>query len=84
MRSLRNVLRLFGETVDSREADNLVAALLADGRPDAMSAAAAIETALRSEVLDVELTAAQRAIVVYVVENHTRSLSKLKSLLAGE
>jgi hypothetical protein len=58
-------------------------ALLADGRPDAVSAAIAIEQGLPA-VSDVELTAEQRAIVAYVVENHTRSLSMLKSMLAGD
>ncbi len=78
------MLRLFGHSVDSRDADNLAVALLADGRPDAMSAAVAIDSCLCSERADVELTDAQLVIVADVVENHPRSLSKLKSLLAGE
>jgi hypothetical protein len=78
------MLRLFGQSVDSRDADNLAVALLADGRPDAMSAAVAIDSSLRSERPDIELTDAQLVIVADVVENHPRSLSKLKSLLAGE
>ena len=78
------MLRLFGQSIDLRDADNLAVALLADGRPDAMSAAVAIDSTLRSEGPDVELTDAQLVIVAYVVENHPRSLSKLKSLLAGE
>lgn len=49
-----------------------------------MSAAVAIDSCLCSERADVELTDAQLVIVADVVENHPRSLSKLKSLLAGE
>ena len=75
--------RLFGEAVDPRDAANLAVALLADGRPDAVSAAIAIEQGLPA-ARDVQLTAGQRAIVAYVVENHTRSLSMLKSMLAGD
>jgi hypothetical protein len=59
-------------------------ALLADGRPDAISAAVAIDTAPPDEVSDVRLTAAQREAVAYLVETHTRSLSKLKTLLASD
>lgn len=83
-RRLASVLRLFGQTVDARDAANLSVALLADGRPEAMSAAVAIERALPDQVSDVRLTPAERETVAYVVENHTRSLSKLQSLLARE
>ena len=78
------MLRLFGQAVDERDAANLAVALLADGRPEAMSAAVAIERALPDQVSDVRLTPAERETVAYVVENHTRSLSKLQSLLARE
>src|SRR4051812_25470559 len=75
------VLRLFGEAVDPRDAENLAVALLADGRPDAVSTAAALDSAFPDEVSGVQLTAAQRETVAHVVEHHTRSLSKLQSLL---
>ena len=77
------MLRLFGQAVDPRDAANLAVALLADGRPAAISAAVAIETALPT-VCDLTLTDAQREVVADVVENHTRSLSMLQSLLAGK
>jgi hypothetical protein len=75
--------RLFGPAVDPRDAANLAVALLADGRPEAVSAAVAIDRGLPS-ACDVQLSDEERAVVAYVVENHTRSLSKLQRLLAGE
>lgn len=74
---------LFGQAVDPRDAADLAVALLADGRPEAISAAIAIENSL-PRASEVQLSDAERAVVAYVVENHTRSLSTLQRLLAGD
>ena len=80
---LAYMLRLFGQAIDAKDAANLAIALLADGRPDAISVAIAIEQALPGHAGDLELTPAQREVVSDVVKKHDGSLTKLERLLAA-
>jgi hypothetical protein len=78
------VLHLYGRPVSDQDARNLVATLIEDGTPDAISAARQIGYALQLDRVMVGLTPAMRDAILSVIENSSAGLGDLRGALARD
>jgi hypothetical protein len=78
------MLRLYGCPVAPEDARLLVATLIADGAPDAMSAAEMIAKGVDRELYAVAVTPEERDAMLSVLENPPESLAELREALARD
>lgn len=75
------MLRLYGIPVPAPDARHLVASLIADDEPGALSAAAIITNGLDRELAAVALPAAERRAILRQLEDPLEGLAELRGVL---
>ena len=78
------MLHLAGCPITPEDARHLIATLIADGGPDAMSAAAMIGNGLDGGLFGVGLTTEQKDAILSVLEDTPPGLEELRGVLARE
>ena len=78
------MLTLYGVSVTAENARHIVASLFADGRPAAMSAAAAIQKGVDRDLYAVALEQAERDAILAVLEDPPAGLEDLHGVLARD
>ena len=78
------MLRLFGIPLTPENVLHLIAVLLADGSPDAISAAAMIHRGLDRDLFAVALESEQRDAILAVLEDPPEGLVELRGVLARD
>jgi hypothetical protein len=78
------VLRILGIPVTDDDARSLVAALLVEGTPDAMSAAAMLTKGVERNLYAVGLSPGERAAVLACLEDPSGGLVELRGVLLRE
>jgi hypothetical protein len=78
------VLHLYGIPVAPEDARHLIATLLADRSPDALSAAEMISKGVERELYAIALRPEERDAMLSVLENPPESLAELRGALAWD
>jgi len=78
------LLRILGIPIDDDDARRLVATLLADGSPDALTAAEQITRGVERDLYAVGLTRAERTAVLACLEGPSEALAELRGVLLRE
>ena len=78
------MLTLYGVAVTAENARHLVATLIADGEPHALTAAAMIQRCLDQELFAVALESEERDAILTVLNNPPADLKELHDALARD
>jgi hypothetical protein len=82
--TVESILTLFGVAVTAENARHIVASLIADGSPAAMSAAAMIQRGVDRDLYAVALEPEEKGAILAVLEDPPAGLEDLRGALARD